>query len=169
MGRQWYQSARPLPSPAFNNDFRRNEPSPLVNRQQPELDESFIGKTGGEIFHEMMLRQGVKHIFGYPGGAILPVFDAIYNSKHFEFILPKHEQGAGHMAEGYARACGKPGVVLVTSGPGATNVITPMQDALSDGTPMVVFTGQVVTSAIGSDASKKQMLSVSLEHAPSGT
>ena len=89
---------------------------------------------------------------GYPGGAILPVFDAIYNSKHFDFILPKHEQGAGHMAEGYARASGKPGVVLVTSGPGATNVITPMQDALSDGTPMVVFCGQVPTSAIGSDA-----------------
>lgn len=118
----------------------------------PELDDSFVGLSGGEIFHEMMLRQGVKHIFGYPGGAILPVFDAIYNSKHFEFILPKHEQGAGHMAEGYARASGKPGVVLVTSGPGATNVITPMQDALSDGTPMVVFTGQVVTSAIGTDA-----------------
>jgi acetolactate synthase-1/2/3 large subunit len=80
------------------------------------------------------------------------VFDAIYNSKHFDFILPKHEQGAGHMAQGYARASGKPGVVLVTSGPGATNVVTPMQDALSDGTPMVVFTGQVVTTAIGSDA-----------------
>lgn len=108
--------------------------------------------SGGEIFHEMMLRQGVKHVFGYPGGAILPVFDAIYNSKHFDFILPKHEQGAGHMAEGYARASGKPGVVLVTSGPGATNVITPMQDALSDGTPMVVFCGQVPTTAIGSDA-----------------
>lgn len=118
----------------------------------PELDDSFVGLSGGEIFHEMMLRQGVKHVFGYPGGAILPVFDAIYNSKHFDFILPKHEQGAGHMAEGYARASGKPGVVLVTSGPGATNVITPMQDALSDGTPMVVFTGQVVTTAIGSDA-----------------
>ena len=118
----------------------------------PELDDSFVGLSGGEIFHEMMLRQGVKHVFGYPGGAILPVFDAIYNSKHFDFILPKHEQGAGHMAEGYARASGKPGVVLVTSGPGATNVITPMQDALSDGTPMVVFCGQVVTTAIGSDA-----------------
>lgn len=99
-----------------------------------------------------MLRQGVKNIFGYPGGAILPVFDAIYNSKHFNFILPKHEQGAGHMAEGYARASGKPGVVLVTSGPGATNVITPMQDAMSDGTPMVVFCGQVPTTAIGTDA-----------------
>ncbi|KAK3076912.1 Acetolactate synthase, mitochondrial, partial [Coniosporium uncinatum] len=71
---------------------------------------------------------------------------------HFDFILPRHEQGAGHMAEGYARASGKPGVVLVTSGPGATNVVTPMQDALMDGTPMVVFCGQVVTSSIGSDA-----------------
>lgn len=89
---------------------------------------------------------------GYPGGAILPVFDAIYNSPHFNFILPRHEQGAGHMAEGYARASGKPGVVVVTSGPGATNVITPMQDALMDGTPMVVFSGQVVSSLIGSDA-----------------
>ena len=80
------------------------------------------------------------------------MFDAIYNSKHFDFILPRHEQGAGHMAEGYARASGKPGVVLVTSGPGATNVVTPMQDALMDGTPLVVFCGQVVTTAIGSDA-----------------
>ena len=91
-------------------------------------------------------------LVGYPGGAILPVFDAIYNSKHFDFILPKHEQGAGHMAQGYARASGKTGVVLVTSGPGATNVVTPMQDALSDGTPMVVFCGQVPTTAIGTDA-----------------
>ncbi|KAH0494461.1 hypothetical protein TgHK011_001079 [Trichoderma gracile] len=144
---------RPVPSPAFNaEDKDRSHVQPLVNPSKPDMDESFIGKTGGEIFHEMMLRQGVKHIFGYPGGAILPVFDAIYNSKHFDFILPRHEQGAGHMAEGYARASGKPGVVLVTSGPGATNVITPMQDALSDGTPLVVFCGQVPTTAIGSDA-----------------
>ncbi|OJJ51493.1 hypothetical protein ASPZODRAFT_57104 [Penicilliopsis zonata CBS 506.65] len=144
--------ARPRPSPAFNQDPQRNEASPLHNRQLSELDDSFVGLSGGEIFHEMMLRLGVKHIFGYPGGAILPVFDAIYNSEHFDFILPRHEQGAGHMAEGYARASGKPGVVLVTSGPGATNVITPMQDALSDGTPMVVFTGQVATAAIGTDS-----------------
>ncbi|KAI2629618.1 acetolactate synthase [Hypoxylon sp. NC1633] len=145
---------RDIPAPAFNTaDTKdRSHVQPLVNPRAPEMDESFIGKTGGEIFHEMMLRRGVKHIFGYPGGAILPVFDAIYNSNHFDFILPKHEQGAGHMAEGYARASGKPGVVLVTSGPGATNVITPMQDALSDGTPMVVFCGQVPTTAIGSDA-----------------
>ncbi|KAM0753025.1 acetolactate synthase [Meredithblackwellia eburnea MCA 4105] len=100
----------------------------------------------------MMRRHNVKKVFGYPGGAILPVFDAIYNSEHFDFVLPRHEQGAGHMAEGYARVAGKPGVVLVTSGPGATNVITPMQDALMDGTPLVVLCGQVATSAIGSDA-----------------
>ena len=99
-----------------------------------------------------MLRHGVKHIFGYPGGAsILPVFDAIYESPHFQFVLPRHEQGAGHMAEGYARVSGLPGVILVTSGPGATNVITPMQDTLSDGVPLIVFTEQVAT-AIGSDA-----------------
>lgn len=125
---------------------------PRTEKPQPASDDSFVGLTGGEIFHEMMLRNNVKVIFGYPGGAILPVYDAIYNSKYFDFILPRHEQGAGHMAEGYARASGKVGVVLVTSGPGATNVITPMQDALSDGTPMVVFTGQVPTTAIGSDA-----------------
>lgn len=108
--------------------------------------------TGGQVFHDMMLRHGVKHVFGYPGGAILPVYDAIFESSQFQLVLPRHEQGAGHMAEGYARASGKPGVVLVTSGPGATNVITPMQDAFSDGIPLVVFTGQVPTTAIGTDA-----------------
>ncbi|CAD6570058.1 MAG: Acetolactate synthase, mitochondrial [Alectoria sarmentosa] len=143
---------RPVPSPAFNQETRRNDVQPLQNVPRQEMDESFIGLSGGAIFHEMMLRNGVKHVFGYPGGAILPVFDAIYNSKNFDFILPRHEQGAGHMAEGYARASGKPGVVLVTSGPGATNIITPLQDALSDGTPLVVFCGQVPTTAIGSDA-----------------
>ncbi|EPQ26991.1 uncharacterized protein PFL1_05627 [Pseudozyma flocculosa PF-1] len=145
-------SARPEPSPAF-----QQSPPQKLARIQSEydhnaLDESFVGMSGGEIFHEMMLRHGVKHIFGYPGGAILPVFDAIYNSKHFDFVLPRREDGAGHMAEGYARVSGKPGVILVTSGPGATNVITPLQDAMSDGTPLVVFCGQVATSAIGSDA-----------------
>ncbi|KAI5478264.1 acetolactate synthase [Pseudohyphozyma bogoriensis] len=138
------------PSPAFQVP-PPTAPSELV-RSPDELDDSFIGMSGGQIFHEMMLRHNVEKVFGYPGGAILPVFDAIYNSKHFDFVLPRHEQGAGHMAEGYARVSGKPGVVLVTSGPGATNVITPMQDALSDGTPLVVFCGQVATSAIGSDA-----------------
>lgn len=101
-------------------------------------------------------------LVGYPGGAILPVFDAIYNSKNFDFILSRHEQGAGHMAEGYARASSRPGVVLVTSGPGATNLVTPMADALADGTPMVVFSGQVRTTAIGSDAFQEaDMLGIS--------
>ncbi|KAI9317618.1 large subunit of biosynthetic type acetolactate synthase [Dichotomocladium elegans] len=130
---------------------RKPQPS-MYKKIKPEMDDSFVGMSGGEIFHEMMLRHNVKHIFGYPGGAILPVFDAIHKSTYFEFILPRHEQGAGHMAEGYARATGKPGVVLVTSGPGATNVVTPMADALADGTPLVVFSGQVPTTAIGTDA-----------------
>ncbi|GJJ12302.1 Acetolactate synthase, mitochondrial [Clathrus columnatus] len=145
-----------MPSPGFQQVPARvavsHPPQPLLKTHSPIMDSTFVGMSGGQIFHEMMRRHGVKHVFGYPGGAILPVFDAIYNSDHFEFVLPRHEQGAGHMAEGYARVTGKPGVVLVTSGPGATNVITPMQDALSDGVPLVVFTGQVATSAIGSDA-----------------
>ncbi|KIP08743.1 hypothetical protein PHLGIDRAFT_103924 [Phlebiopsis gigantea 11061_1 CR5-6] len=149
-------SARPNPAPGFQQlPTRNNVPYPPPglgpNAAEP-LDHSFVGMSGGQIFHEMMVRHGVKHMFGYPGGAILPVFDAIYNSPQFEFVLPRHEQGAGHMAEGYARVTGKPGVVLVTSGPGATNVITAMQDALSDGVPLVVFSGQVATSLIGSDS-----------------
>ncbi|KAK4058574.1 Acetolactate synthase, mitochondrial [Microbotryomycetes sp. JL221] len=151
---------RPQPAPTFQQiptkqNAPTKQPLPLSRSSSikpNELDSSFIGLSGGQIFHEMMLRHKVEKVFGYPGGAILPVFDAIYNSPHFDFVLPRHEQGAGHMAEGYARVSGKPGVVLVTSGPGATNVITPMQDALSDGTPLVVFCGQVATSAIGSDA-----------------
>jgi len=117
----------------------------------PKTDE-YKGMTGAQIFHDMMRQHGVSHIFGYPGGAILPVFDAIHESKIFKFILTRHEQGAGHMAEGFARASGKPGIVLVTSGPGATNTVTPLQDALMDGTPLIVFSGQVTTSAIGTDA-----------------
>lgn len=123
---------------------------PLRDDSKPT--DQYTGMTGAQIFHEMMREHGVKHIFGYPGGAILPVFDAIYESPHFKFILTRHEQGAGHMAEGYARATGKPGVVLVTSGPGATNTVTAMQDALMDGTPLIVFSGQVATAAIGTDA-----------------
>ncbi|GAA5990229.1 hypothetical protein JCM5350_000433 [Sporobolomyces pararoseus] len=149
-------ATRPKPAPTFQQVPKSESgatPSPLSSKQNAnDLDSSFIGLSGGQIFHEMMLRHKVEKVFGYPGGAILPVFDAIYNSPNFDFVLPRHEQGAGHMAEGYARVSGKPGVVLVTSGPGATNVITPMQDALSDGTPLVVFCGQVATSAIGSDA-----------------
>lgn len=150
-------ASRPEPAPSFNIDpaASQSSPAPLSSSapsNNSAMDDSFIGLTGGQIFHEMMLRHNVDTIFGYSGGAILPVFDGIYNSPHFKFIMPRHEQGAGHMAQGYSRATGKCGVVVVTSGPGATNVITPMQDALSDGTPMVVFTGQVATTAIGTDA-----------------
>ncbi|KAI0822702.1 acetolactate synthase [Trametes gibbosa] len=144
------------PAPIYQRlPFKNNvayTPSGAVSRAEGPLDHSFIGMSGGQIFHEMMVRHGVKHIFGYPGGAILPILDAIYNSPQFDFVLPRHEQGAGHMAEGYARVTGKPGIVLVTSGPGATNIITPLQDAMSDGIPLIVFSGQVATSAIGSDA-----------------
>ncbi|CUM50527.1 Acetolactate synthase catalytic subunit, mitochondrial [Debaryomyces fabryi] len=150
-------TTRPTPAPSFDQQDPGSGASELKKNvarknQYPIMDDSFIGLTGGEIFHEMMLRHKVDTVFGYAGGAILPVFDAIYNSDKFNFVLPRHEQGAGHMAEGYARACGKPGVVLVTSGPGATNVITPMTDALADGIPLVVFTGQVPTTAIGTDS-----------------
>lgn len=145
-----FASRRPEPAPSFQT--ARLPSSHLREYDPSELDESFVGMSGGDIFHEMMLRHQVRQVFGYPGGAILPVFDAIYQSKHFDFVLPRREDGAGHMAEGYARASGKPGVVLVTSGPGATNVVTPMQDAFSDGVPLVVFCGQVATSAIGSDS-----------------
>eukprot|EP00834_Sanchytrium_tribonematis_P005385 NODE_323_length_9725_cov_0.840536.p2 type:complete len:474 gc:universal NODE_323_length_9725_cov_0.840536:2317-3738(+) len=112
------------------------------------------GKSGGQIVHELLRVHNVKKVFGYSGGAILPVFDAIYNSPYFSFYMPRNEQGGGFNAIGYARALGnkQPGVVLVTSGPGATNLVTPLQDALSDGIPLVCLTGQVVTSAIGSDA-----------------
>lgn len=144
---------RPHPAPSFNVD-----PAGTLNKlneklkPKQQMDGSFIGLTGGQIFHEMMRRHDVDTVFGYPGGAILPVYDAIHDSDAFNFVLPRHEQGAGHMAEGYARATGRPGVVLVTSGPGATNVVTPMADALADGVPIVVFTGQVATSSIGTDA-----------------
>ena len=143
---------RPAPAPSFQGPNRIRMRNQLKQYDASELDGSLVGMTGGQIFNEMMHRNKVNVVFGYPGGAILPVFDAIYKSDHFKFILPRREDGAGHMAEGYARASGKPGVVLVTSGPGATNVVTPMQDAMSDGVPLVVFSGQVATTAIGSDA-----------------
>ncbi|MEI7933163.1 MAG: thiamine pyrophosphate-binding protein, partial [Alphaproteobacteria bacterium] len=108
--------------------------------------------TGAEIVLRALADQGVDTIFGYPGGAVLPIYDAIYSQNHVRHILVRHEQGAGHMAEGYARSTGKCGVALATSGPGATNMVTPIADALMDSIPMVVITGQVPTHLIGSDA-----------------
>jgi acetolactate synthase-1/2/3 large subunit len=108
--------------------------------------------TGAEIFVECLKREGVKTIFGLPGGVVLKIFDVLHQQKDVEVILTRHEQGAGHMAEGYAKATGKPGVALVTSGPGMTNIVTPLVDAYMDSVPIVVFTGQVPTHLIGNDA-----------------
>ena len=108
--------------------------------------------TGAEMVVQALRDNGVKHLFGYPGGAVLPIYDELFQQDDIEHILVRHEQGAGHAAEGYARSTGKAGVMLVTSGPGATNAVTPLQDALMDSIPLVCLTGQVPTSLIGSDA-----------------
>ena len=107
---------------------------------------------GAEIFCRALKDEGVKHLFGYPGGAVLHIYDALYKQNDVEHILVRHEQGATHAADGYARATGKPGVVLVTSGPGATNAITGIATAHMDSIPLVVFTGQVPRKMIGNDA-----------------
>ena len=108
--------------------------------------------TGAEMVFQALEDQGVEHIFGYPGGAVLPIYDELKNHKKIKHILVRHEQGAGHAAEGYARSTGKPGVILVTSGPGATNTVTALTDAYMDSVPLVCITGQVPTHLIGTDA-----------------
>ena len=108
--------------------------------------------TGAEIVFQVLEDQGVQHIFGYPGGAVLPIYDELKNHKKIKHILVRHEQGAGHAAEGYARSSGKPGVMLVTSGPGATNAVTALTDAYLDSIPVVCISGQVPTHLIGTDA-----------------
>ena len=108
--------------------------------------------SGAQIVVKALIEQGVDTVFGYPGGAVLPIYDEIFKQQKIRHILVRHEQGATHAAEGYARSTGKPGVVLVTSGPGATNAVTGMTDALMDSVPIVVLTGQVPTFMIGNDA-----------------
>jgi len=108
--------------------------------------------TGADIFFECLKKEKVEYIFGYPGGAVLKLYEHLYDVDFLEHILVRHEQGATHMAEGYAKATGKVGVVLVTSGPGATNTVTGIADAYMDSVPIVVFTGQVATHLIGNDA-----------------
>jgi acetolactate synthase I/II/III large subunit len=108
--------------------------------------------SGGEIIVQCLKDEGVEHVFGYPGGAVLHIYDAIFRQDAVKHILVRHEQAAGHAADGYARATGKPGVMLVTSGPGATNAVTGIATAFMDSIPMVVLTGQVPTPVIGSDA-----------------
>ena len=108
--------------------------------------------TGAEIVLKVLRELEVDFIFGYPGGAILPIYDEIFKQNKIKHILVRHEQGAVHMAEGYARSTGKVGVVLVTSGPGATNAVTGLTDALMDSIPILCLTGQVPTHLIGTDA-----------------
>ena len=108
--------------------------------------------TGAEIVFKCLEDQKVEYIFGYPGGAVLPIYDELKNHKSIKHILVRHEQGAGHAAEGYARSSGKPGVLLVTSGPGATNAVTALTDAYMDSVPLVCISGQVPTHLIGTDA-----------------
>lgn len=117
-----------------------------------ELSDDSNQMTGAEMVLKALEENGVEHIFGYPGGAVLPIYDEIHQQDAIQHILVRHEQGAGHMAEGYARSTGKTGVCLATSGPGATNVVTTLQDALMDSIPMVCITGQVPTNLIGTDA-----------------
>jgi len=108
--------------------------------------------TGAEIFVRCLVEEGVEYVFGYPGGAVLNLYDALYNQDRVKHVLVRHEQGATHAADGYARATGRPGVILVTSGPGATNAVTGIATAHLDSIPLVVFTGQVPTALIGNDA-----------------
>ncbi len=108
--------------------------------------------TGAQMVIRALVDHGVDTIFGYPGGAVLPIYDELFQQEELHHYLVRHEQGAGHAAEGYARSTGKPGLLLVTSGPGATNAVTPLQDALLDSIPIICITGQVPTALIGSDA-----------------
>jgi acetolactate synthase I/II/III large subunit len=117
----------------------------------PSKARSYTGMTGADLFHQVLKEEGVEVMFGYPGGMVLPIFDSLYESS-IKFILTRHEQGAAHMADGYARATGKTGVVLATSGPGATNIVTGLANAYMDSIPMVAFTGQVKSFLIGNDA-----------------
>jgi acetolactate synthase-1/2/3 large subunit len=111
----------------------------------------FADLTGAQIFNEVLLEEGVEVLFGFPGGAVIPIFDVLYDSP-LRFILTRHEQGAAHMADGYARSTGKVGAVIATSGPGATNLITGLATANMDSVPLVAFTGQVRSQLIGNDA-----------------
>src|SRR6202140_2906703 len=125
----------------------------MSERKNERVERTMTEMTGAEMVIEALADQGVEHIFGYPGGAVLPIYDALFQqSNRVKHILVRHEQGAVHAAEGYARSTGKVGAVLVTSGPGATNAVTGLTDALMDSIPIVCLTGQVPPHLIGNDA-----------------
>lgn len=122
-------------------------------KAQASVKEKAATRTGADLLVEALVEAGVDTLFGYPGGAVLPIYDAIYRSEgSFDHVLPRHEQGAIHAAEGYARVAKRPGVVIGTSGPGATNLVTGIADAMMDSIPLVIFTGQVAKGVIGTDA-----------------
>ncbi|RWZ60861.1 biosynthetic-type acetolactate synthase large subunit [Halobacillus fulvus] len=122
-------------------------------KAQASVKEQTATRTGADLLVEALIEQGVDTLFGYPGGAVLPIYDAIYRAEgSFDHILPRHEQGAIHAAEGYARVANRAGVVIGTSGPGATNLVTGIADAMMDSIPLVIFTGQVAKGVIGTDA-----------------
>src|SRR3712207_4246931 len=125
---------------------------PLRKGSMEQEDRMSETMSGAEMVIRALQDQGVEHVFGYPGGAVLPIYDALFHQDRVKHILVRHEQGAVHAAEGYARSSGKVGVVLVTSGPGATNAVTGLTDAMMDSVPIVCLTGQVPTHLIGSDA-----------------
>jgi acetolactate synthase I/II/III large subunit len=118
-----------------------------------DFQTSTAPKTGADLLIDLLINEGVDTLFGYPGGAVLPIYDAIYRARgNIKHVLFRHEQGSIHAAEGYARISGKPGVVIATSGPGATNLVTGITDAMMDSLPLVIFTGQVARGVIGTDA-----------------
>lgn len=136
----------------FTEDIIQKEADRLgVNVEVREVVEQKLKGSGAEILIQSLKEQGVEVIFGYPGGAVLPIYDALHRNP-IRHVLARHEQGAIHAAEGYARVSGKTGVVLATSGPGATNLVTGIADAMLDSLPLVVFTGQVASTVIGTDA-----------------
>src|SRR5882672_8311911 len=128
-----------------------SSPPAVVQQSSNGLQADAAQKTGAQIVWEVLVREGVEVVFGYPGGAIMPAYDAMpaYPIRH---VLVRHEQGAAHMADGYARACGRVGVAIATSGPGATNLVTGIANAMLDSIPTVFITGQVSSPFLGTDA-----------------
>src|SRR5260221_13869672 len=144
------QTTRTAPKPAASKATETVVATPKPGT--PSATPSGVQMSGAEMVIRALADQGVEHVFGYPGGAVLPIYDALFHQDKVRHILVRHEQGAVHAAEGYARSTGKVGCVLVTSGPGATNAVTGLTDALMDSIPIVCLTRQVSTHLIGNDA-----------------
>ena len=137
--------------PARPSGRAKAKRSPGRSKRPAKTGKGLAGMTGAQVFHQMLLEEGVEVMFGIPGGVLLPIFDCLYETP-MQFVLTRHEQGAAHMADGYARSTGKVGVCIATSGPGATNLVTGLATAHMDSVPVVAFTGQVKSTLIGNDA-----------------